>query len=189
MAPTVKKEWSLGEPPPPGYRLVREVYPRPDRPGIGPLVQEILSQGMVQRIVVQTREPVTVLRLVKEADTDPTMDEVIVQDLFNQARNVEMVQLPAEDESQDPLRTIFCAFRAAAERQLLPRAILVQEAGWLQDWIGVDRQEEMLDVFGVPVVEHDEIPNDVLLFAVTSPEAPEALAMSFRIAMDIPRGE
>ena len=183
------RSWSLGDPPPPGYRLIREVYPLPqNREQLAALIQEILNLGMVQRLTVQTRQPIVSLRLVKESEADPTMDEIVVQDLLDQARNAEMLDFSSGVESV-PLRVLYEAFQVLLNRRLTPRALLVHDVGALQDWLEVERTEYLPVLFGVMVYEDDEIPNDVLLLTAVNQDDADSVALSLRIPMDIPKGD
>lgn len=189
MASTVR-EWNIGDGPPPGYRLVRESYPLPPtRPQVVEQISSVLDKGMVQRLLVQVRQPIQVVRLVKESEADPEAEGMDL-DIFQQARNAEMVDFPPRGLTA--YETLFFAFRTLGKKDLVPLAVLVRDPEMLVAWLGLSLDaDEVKDVFGVPirvfVGSEDDFPDDVLLLTAATKDEPDSVFMSLRLAMDLPK--
>jgi hypothetical protein len=179
------RDWKLGDAPPPGYRLVREnIALPPSRDAVVKLLGEILAKN-VQKVVVEVRKPIEVLRLAKESEVGPMIEDVPSDDLYGMIRNasIEDVSFKPSDSVFDRLMSLFHRVRMAG---MEPVGCLIGSARTYMTWI--DRVGPADYLMGVPVEEHADVPDDVLILACRLQGEPEGVDQSFKITLDKPEG-
>lgn len=168
-------------------RLVRESYALPkDRKTLLTQIEGILSKGKVQKLTVQVGVPIKVERFVPSVEVLSESEEIVVQDLFDAARNAEIRNV----ESKDGISAWETVARVLAllYTDYRPTAIIVHDAEKFLTWLDHPvRPVEYL--FGIAIVEHPEMPEDsILLCGGTDPldtkTEYQQVAVSFRIPME-----
>lgn len=181
------RDWKLGDAPPPGYRLVRETHALPpSRDLVVKMLGDLLAKN-IQKVVVEVRKPVEVLRLAKESEVGPLIEDVPSDDLYGMVRNA-----PISDVTFSPSATImirlmdmFSRIRGAGFE---PVGCLGGSEKALREWLDYASAGAM-HVMGVPFSEHPEVPEDVLIIACRLQGEPEGIDQSFKTTMDKPEEE
>lgn len=183
MASTFK-EWRLGDAPPTGYRLVRERHELPpSRDLVIKLLTDILAKN-VQKVVVEVRKPIEVLRLAKEVEVGPLIEDVPAGDLYGMVRNS-----PISDVVFDPTAPILQRLMEVFERirgaGLEPVGCLGGDSKTVTAWFGYTKTD-LTAIMGIPLVFHHDIPDDVLTIACRLTGEPEGVDQSFKFTLDLP---
>jgi hypothetical protein len=175
----------IGNGTPPGYKLVRESAPLPPTRDLVLLeVQRVLNLGLVQVLRVEVGEPITWLRLVKDTDEtlDPMVSEILDQDIYPKVRNADVEDFPFHGPF---LETLCVAFQSAVERSLRVTTILAHSNKILAALLPSFGPAESAELFGVPVVYHLEVPDDIVLVVLSAGD-PTEVALALRIPIDLP---
>lgn len=178
------KDWKLGDAPPPGYRLVRELVALPPaRSEIVTVLNSILAKN-VQKVVVEVRKPIEVLRLAKETEVGPLVEDVASDDLYAMVRNSAMdpvIFVP----TAPVLHRLMDLMKRVTEAGLMPVAALCGDLAEVADWLDYPPQF-LSHVMGVPLSVSAEVPPDVLILACRLQGEPEGVDQSFKITLDKP---
>jgi hypothetical protein len=182
------KPASLGDEAEQKYRLIQEAFPMP--PGRKQLIsgiEQILSGGGVQKLVVQVGQDIKVTRAVKDDGNLDAPVELLEDDLMDAVRNSEMVEFLME-EGDSPYEYLFKAFREVSNRQvdkarLQPKVFIVKKMNQLTRFLDVPN---LSDLFSVEVTEHKEIPEDTMLFVTANASDIEEVKLSLRMELNTP---
>jgi hypothetical protein len=176
---------SLGDASTQGYKRMRFVEPRPEgREGLLKTFARVISQGLVQKVVVEIGQDIVYERLVKDDGTSEDLDHIESDDLFGAIRNSEIVDFRQKGESF--FHTLFLAMRFISAKALGPKAFVCSNWELLRRLCGLGEMEDIDELFGVKTYEHEEIPDDVLVLVAASPMEPDLVVLSLRIPLDPP---
>lgn len=175
---------AIGDAPEVQYKLIKESETLPDnRKAIVSTFEKILQRGGVQKVVVQLGKPIEVFRNVQKLEEDETVpEEVLEQDLFNAARNAEMTPFSPPSEEVHPLEYVRLAFGLFSRSRLKPKAFLIHQWKELFEWLGIDHTDAG-EIFGVPVYQHQEMPDRAMLFMASHFDDTEVVIQSLRMEM------
>lgn len=161
------KPSSIGEEEGPQYRLVADERPLPKtREEVVSAFEAILALGKVQKVVVELGKPIKYVRAVSGNDDLP--QEIMDMEEFSSVRNAEIQEFL--NVTNVPLfEYLFRAFQFLGQKRLKARAFLLSSFGLLslKEGLQVGSQSALPEIFGVGLVQHDEIPPDVLLLSAT----------------------
>lgn len=178
------KDWKLGDVPPAGYRLVRELTALPaSRELVMKAIGDILAKN-VQKVVVEVRKPIEVLRLAKESEVGPLVEDVTSDDLYAMIRNAALepvIFVP----TAPVLHRLMDLMKRVTEAGLSPVAVLCGDADEVADWLDYPPQF-LSHVMGVPLSVSAEVPADVFILACRLQGEPEGVDQSFKITLDKP---
>lgn len=139
----------------------------------------ILSQGGVQKVVVEVGRPIRVSRYAPDASEPPP--DMVDDELFANARNATMEEFFVDHVSFHEY--LFKTFHLLSQKNLRPRAFLMSNKALLRSSLGVDSLWDLSEIFGVEVSKVDEVPPDVLLLAA-SRLGEEEIVLSIRLLMN-----
>ena len=179
------KPKSLGDASSTEYAMQRQSVPLPSsRALIVKAFETILAQGLVQRVVVEIGKPIEVMKLVPKTEMLPDIpEEVESDDLLGAVHRAEIEEFsPTLPES--PLHYTMSAFNKFADRGMKPKAFLVADRARFLGWLGCPSRP---DIFGLPVHVHDDIPDDVVVFAASRAGEENEVAFSLRMEMPLPK--
>lgn len=172
---------SLGDNPEIATKLVHEEFPLPK--GRAPLVaalERILTGGGVQKMVVELGKPIKVFRRVPASlPGEEVPAELYEDDMMAAVMNVEMEELTFT-EKLDKFQYLFRAFNILTNKHLVPKAALVNQLKQVRLWLG---SESMTELFGVPLYQHKEVPDGVLLLVGAKADEPDVLEHSLKMEM------
>lgn len=162
---------------------VRFLKPLPEgRPALIKAFADILNEGNVQKIVVETGREIVYEKLMPSDGTVEDLEKIEADDIFGAIRNNDIIDFKHLGKS--PFETFFNAFSYLAQRDLVAKGIAVHDWLVLRRWLGADNEDAPIDVYGVPVYRHVEIPDDVLAFVAAHKHEPDVVALTLRITMD-----
>lgn len=174
---------SLGDATPAKLVKVRETFPLPKgRKEVLAAVERILNLGGVQKITVELGSPIKVTRAVEPGSEAP--EELQDDDLMAAVRNTQMEEFVFA-EPLLPTNYLFRAFHLLSQRRLQSMAMVVNSTATLKKWLGVEKAFDLVELFGVPVRTHKEMPDDGLLMVAAHPDDMDTVAFSLKLAMDI----
>jgi hypothetical protein len=174
---------SLGDETPVKLVKVRETFPLPKgRKAILSAVERIMNLGGVLKITVEFGSPIKVTRAVEPGAEPP--EELQDDDLMAAVRNSEMEEF-VFTEPLLPTNYLFRAFHLLSQRRLQSMAVVVNNVATLKKWLVVERAFDLVELFGVPVRTHKEMPDDGLLIVAARPDDMDTVAFSLKLAMDI----
>jgi hypothetical protein len=172
---------SLGDEVKPKMSLVQEERALPgNRKELVSVFENILSQGGVQKVVIELGRPIKISRFTKEGA--PAPESLREEDLFLNVRNAEMQEFVLS-ESLPMTDYLFRAFHLLNQKRLKPRAFLLKNFPLLRECLGVDITWDLGDLFGVDVVKSDSVPEDVLLLSAAPHGDDEEVTLSLRMLM------
>lgn len=175
---------SLGQEVKRDFHLVGQEYPLPkSRQELISAFEGILSQGGVQKVIVEIGKPIKVSRYMplSTAPEEAVPTDLVFDDLFSNARNAEMEEFdPGTPDNW--YEGLFKAFRYIGQKKLTPRAFMVKSLDLLRGCLELPKTTALTELFGIDIVTADEIPPDVLLFSATRPGEDE-IVLSLRILM------
>jgi hypothetical protein len=178
------KDWKLGDVPHPGYRLVRELVALPtSRELILKALGDILAKN-VQKVVVEIRKPIEVLRLAKESEAGPLVEDVTSDDLYAMVRNAAMepvIFVP----TAPVMHRLMDLMKRVTEAGLAPVSMLCGDADEVADWLDYPPQF-LSHIMGIPLAVSTEVPPDVLIIACRLHGELEGVDQSFKITLDKP---
>jgi hypothetical protein len=169
--------------PAPGVRIVKEVYDLPKtRSERIMAIEKILESGGVQRLTMDADEGITVRRAIKRtAEDGPEEDKT---DLLEQALSCPMEEFPGV--GVDPLMYILRAFVVLKSRGARPLHIIVSNPQTLREWAKIDQMVDVSELFAVPVLVHNDVPDDVLLLVGHAKGDTEVVAFTAKLIMELP---
>lgn len=163
----VNKPASLGEEDGPRYRMVSDQRPLPkSREEIVSAFEAILALGRVQKVTVELGKPMKYVRAVTGNDDIP--QEIMDTEEFSSVRNAEIQEF-LNISNISLFEYLFRAFQFLTQKRLKARSFLMSSGGLssLKEALGLGSQSALPELFGVGLVQHDEIPPDVLLLSAT----------------------
>lgn len=171
---------SLGDGSKSKMRLTHEEVALPGtRKEIVSKFESILSQGGVQKVIVEVGRPIKVSKFTKDEAAPPK--EMIEEELFARARNAQIDEF--DSTGLDSFHEyIFRALGLLTQKRLKARAFLVSNANLLRTNLDVDKFWDLSQLCGIEVVEVAEIPRDVLLLTASEP-GEEDIKCSLRMLM------
>jgi hypothetical protein len=184
----MQKPASLGDEAEQKYRLIQESFPMPQgRKQLLAGIEQILSGGGVQKLIVQVGQDLKVTRAVKDTGDLDVPAELVEDDLMDAVRNSEMVEFLMQ-EGDSPYEYLFKAFRELGNKQidktrLQPKVFVVKKMSHLVQWLGTPN---VSDLFGVEVTEHKEIPEESMLFVAANAADIEEVKFSLRMELNTP---
>lgn len=170
----------------PEIKVVREEYPLPtNRKELVAAFERVLARGGVKKFVIELGQPLRVDRYMKFDDVGPEQ-EVVSDDVYNAVRNAHIIPYTFDKEKAvDGMQTMFHLFQRTWDQGLVPKSLLVNNAEVFFEWLGVGNSVLKDNAFGVELVAHKDVPDDILLFVCAKPEEPEAVAVSLQTPMDV----
>ena len=139
------------------WKIQKEEFQLPvERTELVGKINEILTGGRVQRLVVQVGEPLRAERLVPRDPNDDVPLEIPEDDYFIAARNGVIADLGSEEPL---LVSLSNAFHDLAALKASPKTLMVHSEVIAKKWLGVFERE----IFAVPVRHSAHIPEDVAL--------------------------
>lgn len=167
---------------PKGYRMRVETHPLPQsRPERLAAIDSILSPGGVQKLVLDISKGIVIHRLVKdELGTVP--EEAINDDIMAAVRNTEMEELLLPDNIS-PYEVLLTACSSINAQRLKPKCFITKLKTDVKKWLGVGGLIAQHDLFCIPLIEHKEVPEGVMLLVATEEDDAEELALSIKFEM------
>ncbi len=189
---TTKAIPSLGDEAERPYKTVQEKYDLPvgGRKALLQAIEQILGGGGVQRLVLKVGDKIRVSRKVIDDGTSDSLNDLIHDDLMDASRNVVMEEFsPSQNDKLSAMSSFEVLFRAfhllstkrIDGRVVKPRAVLVRKLRSIRNWL---EEQRLLTVFGVEIIEHPEIPDDVALIVCTDSLDEEDVLFSLKLNMD-----
>lgn len=168
-----------------------EKYPLPATvDGICSLIREILAQGLVQRIELDTQNPVRVIRAVAEGEGADLDEEEL--DLEGVLRNIEMIEYTSDDAS--PFQVVFDMMHLAHKENLNSVCWVIGAGGekTLDEWLELKSRgmaAGMGKLMGLPIHHAKSLPEDTLILCASQyPSAGfEELSLAIKTAVEIRR--
>lgn len=154
----------------------RERHSLPPRTQIGKIVQEIIDEGGIQKILLQVGQPILVERLVAQGSVEAAINEELEavpqierEDIYYAVRNSDMEEL-RDSEKFPALESLFRAFVLISHRRLRPMAFLVHSTDVIRAWMKLDQLFGLEELFGVPLIVAPAVPEGTVLLASGSEE-------------------
>lgn len=151
---------SLGDSAESKYMIVREKIELPKtRKEIMAAIENTLNLGGVQKIIVELGKPIHIERMMRSEEAPADLPD---DDLFVAARNAPMQTVPFSS----PLQAFALAFRMLRQESLEPMVLYVFSLQLFFARLNIDmpgRSTEGIEIFGVEVREHPEVPQDAAL--------------------------
>jgi hypothetical protein len=171
---------------PKGFSAVTETFPMPPtRKDRVAALDTIMNSGGVQRLSIELGKGIRVLRLVKD-ELEKLPKDMADDTTMASIRNVEMLVSPWLD-SESILRRVFNAFKMLQLKGAKPFAFVTNSVSALETSV-----ESMLDgkdaMFGIPVIAHKSVPDDVLLLVGAHPDDLDEITLSIKIDTYQPKG-
>lgn len=164
----------------PDLKVVREEHPLPgNRKEVLIACENILKRNGVKKLVIELGQPIRVERYVKYDAVGPEQ-EIVNDDLYLAVRNAEIQDY--DPKKNGGLETLFFAFQRITDRGLLPKAFITNDAKVFFAWLGVDPVTST--VFGVDLIEHKDVPDDVLLFVCAKVDEPDVITVTLKLSME-----
>jgi hypothetical protein len=180
----MSKTQSLGDVDQKSLKLVKNILdmPKAGRPALVHAFEEIINMGKVQKVVVEVGRPLTFWRLVEkdEAINFPEIpEEVVNEDLYAAVRASKIDEFPLS-KIDSIYFYIMEAFSYLSDRDLVVKSFLVTDAA---KFCGMMNSPSRGNLFGVPLVAHGDVPEDVLLIAATEKENTDQITLSLRLEL------
>lgn len=141
------------------YKKVREHYDLPEtRKERIELISHLLTSGGVHELVANIDKGVSVTRMVKRTPEDgpETSDGPL-----ESALRAEVEEFPIGEMRPDVY--LMSAFDVISKRGLRPLSLIAGSRKMFRDWLAIGPAFDMKSLFGIPVVEDGEVPEDVVL--------------------------
>lgn len=152
------------------FVLERQLVPLPaDRQELIKTFSDIVNAGGVMRVLVQVGQPIEVQRYVRVAQEAPQLEEDPSDDLLDRVRNGEMRELK-EDERLPAGTLLLLAFHELDKEELNAAALYVRSRVALKKWLGVGQAFNASRVYGIPVHENKDLPEDAVILVGSSDE-------------------
>lgn len=180
------KPLALGDSEQQEFTLSREEHQLPKtRKEIIARIETLLGAGGVQRLVIELGRPIKVDRLVAKDSLGPTPEE-LPDDLWNQIHNNEMSELKAFG-TWSAFQMLFFAFHEMSQKRLKPAKLFVPNLPLVRQWLKVDANFSLEQVFGVDVMARAELPADCVVLAAISFDEENNDTYAIRIPVDLPK--
>jgi hypothetical protein len=180
----------LSTPDPSPRKVVVENLPLPSgRKEIVAAIERALNLGGVIRLLLEYNKPLKVWRNVRKDEMPEAPEELVDSDILSAARNAEMEDLAIrqsygkEIEKLSGLEVLLHAFSTLSRRKLKPRALMIHLPGELRAWLKVDANFDVSELFGVEVITHKQVPDNVALLVATTWDDPDTVVYSLRLEM------
>jgi hypothetical protein len=182
----MKAPAALGDGQPTDRKLVHESYDLPSsRKEIVQRIEQILNMGGVQKMVLALHKPIAVDRMVLAKDLeeeDAELEAVEEENLVSSIRNAEMENISFDADT--PVFDRFLhLFSLLSRKGLKPSYFITNSIAVLKKWVGTDSWS-CADLFGIPVVTSEEIPEDVALLVGAEVSDPDTVACSLRFEVE-----
>jgi hypothetical protein len=147
-------------------------------------IEKILNGGGVQKLTIEREHPIKVVRLVRADDITYVPSELVEDDVMAAVRNKEIKEFVLEQ----PIRSfeyLSRAFNVLSGHGLRVQMVYIHKLSEIQAWLKTASVTTHL--FGAELVEHEDIPDFVILLVATRPDDPEEVVLSLKILMEIPK--
>lgn len=161
------------------FTSIVEKFPIPETGGRRALVstvEGIIKLNGVQKIVIELNKPIIVTRLVDGSQEVP--QELVNDDIMSAARNAEIQEFLSQDNELQ-FKYLYRAFSKLSEKRLQPKVFLTHKLKELEDWLNLELTS--LELFGVEVLEHLELPEDTMLLIASTFNDPDMVTFSLKL--------
>lgn len=169
----------------PDLKVVREEHPLPGkRKDLLAAFESIIKRGGVKKFVIELGQPIRVERYVRYDEVGPEL-EITNDDIYFAVRNAHIVPVSFDKETAvDGMQTMFHLFQRVWDQKMVPKTLLVNNVDVFFEWLGIGRPTLKNNAFGVDLVSHKEVPDDVLLFVCAKPEEPDVVTTTLQTNME-----
>lgn len=170
-------------PAPKGYLLKLDTLPMPPtRQDRVTALGSILESGGVHKVVMEAGKDIRVFRWVKD-DLEGLPPEILTDNIMAATRAVEMDDCLADDKPS-AMELLFRGFSLVSKRGLKPTSVVVRSVAGLRKWLKIDPLRDTGEVFCVPVVHHNSVPEKVVLLVAANPADPSEVEYSVKLDME-----
>jgi hypothetical protein len=169
------------------YSLARHEVPLPgSRKEIITAFESIVSQGGVQKVIVELGKPIQYYQLVS-TDLGLPPVELPPDDVWLQIRNNEVVNVGAVDSvNSTSLSLLFSGCSYLTERRLKPIRLFCHDLTQLRDWLGLSAIANVDYVMGVETATHPDVPEDAVILAGVAQDDDPTTVIGIRLPVDLP---
>lgn len=168
---------------PKGYILKLESLPLPTtRADRISAIVTALEAGGVHKLIVESGKDLKILRWTKD-HLEGLPPEILTDNVIAALRNAELDDCPADDQPR-PMQLLFRGFHFVSRKGLRPIHLAVRSKRDLMAWLGVNPTYDMGEVFCVPVLQHNSMPEKTILLIAAQPEDPLEVVYGVRIDME-----